>query len=292
LLIIGCGDVVRRALPWLTHRYRVYAVARGEAAANDLRGLGVTPIRADLDQPGTLRRLAGIGEQVLHSAPPQEQGRLDLRTRRLVAALAMARILPRHLAYISTSGVYGDRRGEWVTESAAPNPQTARAVRRVDAERTLRRFGRRNGVTVSILRAPGIYAADRLPVERVRRGDPVLQREEDVYTNHIHAEDLARATALALFRGRPGRTYNASDDSHALMGDYFDLVADTFGLARPPRISRSEAQVRIKPMALSFMSESRRLCNRRLKRELRIRLEYPDVAAGLQAARDNPKESL
>lgn len=286
LLIIGCGNVVRRAIPWLIRRYRVHAVARGNSAADDLRAMGVIPIRADLDQAKSLQRLAGIGTLVLHSAPPQEQGMHDLRSRRLAAALAMAKILPRRLVYISTSGVYGDCRGSVVTESHTLNPQTKRALRRVDAEQTMRRFGRRNHVVVSILRAPGIYAADRLPVERVKRGDPVLIREQDVHTNHIHAEDLARLAALALSRGRAGRAYNASDDTHLMMGDYFDLVADTFNLPRPPRVTREQAQIRLKPMSMSFMQESRQLSNDRLKRELRVRLAYPNVAAGLAAARE------
>jgi nucleoside-diphosphate-sugar epimerase len=290
LLIIGCGNVVQRAIPWLIRRYRVYAVARSAAAADDLREVGVIPIRADLDQAKTLQRLAGIGTLVLHSAPPQEQGTYDLRSRRLAAALATAQILPRCLVYISTSGVYGDCRGAVVTESSARNPRTTRAVRRVDAEQTMRRFGRRNHVVVSILRAPGIYAADRLPVERVKRGDPVLIRDQDVHTNHIHAEDLARVAALALSRGRAGRAYNANDDTHMMMGDYFDLVADIFELPRPPRVTREQAQTRLKPMSLSFMQESRQLCNDRLKHELRIRLAYPDVTAGLTAARKKSKE--
>lgn len=291
LLIIGCGNVVRRAIPWLLRRYRVYAVARGAAAADDLREMGVIPIRADLDQAKTLQRLAGIGTLVLHSAPPQDEGLCDLRSRRLAAALAMARILPRRLVYISTSGVYGDCLGSVVTESRALKPQTKRARRRVDAEQTLRRFGRRNRVAVSILRAPGIYAADRLPVERVKRGDPVLIHEHDVYTNHIHAEDLARIAALALSRGRAGRAYNANDDTHLMMGDYFDLVADTFGQPRPPRVTREQARIRLKPMRLSFMQESRQLSNDRLKRELRVRLVFPNAAAGLAAARLGSKEA-
>ncbi|MGB0129630.1 MAG: NAD-dependent epimerase/dehydratase family protein [Rhodocyclaceae bacterium] len=285
LLIIGCGDVIRRALPWLTRRYRVYATTRNENTASSLRAAGVTPLRADLDRADSLDRLAGIGTLVLHSAPPQEKGLLDLRTRRLVAALARGTMLPRRLIYIGTSGVYGDCGGEWVTESRPVRAQTARATRRTDAENCLRRFGRRNGVAISILRAPGIYAADRLPLERIRRRDPVLNSEEDVYTNHVHAADLARAAALALSRGRSGRAYNACDDSCLKMGDYFDLVADTFDLPRPPRASRHEAQQRLGPMTLSFMQESRRLINRRLKRELRIQLLYPEVAAGLAAAR-------
>jgi nucleoside-diphosphate-sugar epimerase len=284
LLIIGCGDVARRALPWLTRRYRVYATVRTGEAAADLRRLGVTPIHADLDRPRSLKRLAGLADLLLHSAPPQETGSKDLRTRRLVAALGARASLPRRIVYISTSGVYGDCGGAWVSEARPARARTPRAQRRVDAEEALRRFGRRNGVGVSILRAPGIYAADRLPVERIRRGDPVLLAAEDVHTNHIHAEDLASLCGLALSRGRPCRAYNAADDSELRMGEYFDRVADAFGLPRPPRVSREEARSRLNPMTMSFMQESRRLVNGRIKRELRARLRYPDVAAGIAAA--------
>jgi nucleoside-diphosphate-sugar epimerase len=171
-----------------------------------------------------------------------------------------------------------------VSETRPCRPQTARARRRADAERQLRAFGQRNRVRVGILRAPGIYAADRLPLERLRRGDPVLTADEDVHTNHIHAEDLARAACLALFRARGGRAFNVADDSDLAMGDYFDLVADACGLPRPPRLGRAEIAGRLSALTLSFMAESRRLDNTRLKRELRLRLRYPTVADGLPAA--------
>jgi nucleoside-diphosphate-sugar epimerase len=140
-----------------------------------------------------------------------------------------------------------------------------------------------SGGKVAILRAPGIYAADRLPIERLQRGTPALAPIDDVYTNHIHADDLARLCALALFRARPGRVYNASDDSRLKMGDYFDLVADAFGLARPPRLARAELEKAVSPMLLSFMSESRRLENRRIGTELRARLLHPHVEAAVAA---------
>ena len=139
---------------------------------------------------------------------------------------------------------------------------------------------------VSVLRAPGIYAADRLPLDRLRRGDPVLCAEDDVHTNHIHAVDLARLACLALFRALPGRVYNVSDDSDMKMGDYFDAVADAFAFARPPRLDRRQIVERLSPVTLSFMSESRRIDNRRMKRELRAQLAYPTISAGLAAARE------
>jgi len=283
LLIIGCGDIARRALPWLVKHYRVYAALRSDARRGELRALGVTPLRADLDSPGTLKRLAGIGNVILHFAPPQDAGSDDRRTKALIAALSTGKILPRRLVYISTTGVYGDCGGAWVSELRPTRPQTMRAQRRVDAEARLRRFGRRLRVTVSILRAPGIYAGNRLPLSRLERSLPLLRDDEDIYTNHIHAEDLAALALAALARGRAGRVYNASDDSVLKMGEYFDLLADHFGLPRSPRLPRAEVERRLSPAMLSFMGESRRLINRRIKLELGARLKYPDVASALES---------
>jgi nucleoside-diphosphate-sugar epimerase len=163
---------------------------------------------------------------------------------------------------------------------------TDRARRRADAEARLRCFGRMQGACVSILRIPGIYAADREgghPRERLLAGTPVLRAEDDVYTNHIHADDLARACIAALHRGAPQRVVHASDDTELRMGDYFDLAADLCGLPRPPRIGREQAAAQMSAVRLSFMSESRRLRNRRLKQELHVRLRYPTVREGLKA---------
>ena len=284
ILFVGSGDVARRALPWLVRRFRVFALVRQPEAAAELRALGAVPVAGDLDDRRSLRRLAGIADAVLHFAPPPQTGEGDPRMARLLAALAGRSSLPQGVVYISTTGVYGDCAGVRVDETRPCRAQTARGRRRVDAERRLRAFGRRNRVRVALLRAPGIYAADRLPLERLRRGDPVLAADEDVHTNHIHAEDLARIACLALFRAGPGRAYNASDDSGLRMGEYFDAVAERFGLARPPRMARAEIVRHLSPLALSFMSESRRLDNRRLKRELRLHLRYPTVADGLRAA--------
>jgi len=171
--------------------------------------------------------------------------------------------------------------GALVAETRPPRPQTERARRRADAERQLREWGRRSGVRVSILRVPGIYAADRLPLARLRSGTPALRADEDAYVNHVHADDLARIVVAALHRGGPGRMYNAADDAPIRMGDYFDLVADRFGLPHPPRVSRAEADQLIAGNLRSFMGESRRLVNRRLKEELGVRLRYPTVHDGV-----------
>lgn len=282
LLIIGCGDVGLRVLRALAGRWQVFALTSSPARAPALRAAGAVPLVGNLDEPATLARLAGLADLVLHLAPPARDGSADLRTRHLLAALA--RKPPAVLVYGSTTGVYGDCGGAFIDETRALLPATDRAARRVDAEAQLRAFGRRHGTRVSLLRIPGIYAPDREgghPRERLAKGTPVLRREDDVFTNHIHADDLARACVLALLRGLPQRAVNVCDDSQLLMGDYFDLAAHLAGLPRPERISRADAAERMSAMQLSFWSESRRLANERLKRELRLKLRYPTPKDGL-----------
>ncbi len=288
LLIIGCGDVGLRVARAQAGRVRLMALTSSPERAPLLRSQGITPLAGDLDAPATLDRLAGLATRIVHMAPPpsaegEPQWWRDMRTQALVRALAR-RSPPRSLAYGSTSGVYGDCAGARVDESRPLAPSTPRAQRRVDAEALVHHFGRTTGTRTSVLRIPGIYAPDRAggtPRERLLRGTPVLQAQDDVYTNHIHSDDLARATVAALWRGRPQRAYNVSDDSELKMGDYFDLAADLYGLPRPRRIPRDTAQSELPLMLLSFMGESRRLVNRRLKQELRSRLRYPTVREGL-----------
>lgn len=283
LLIVGCGDVGLRVLRLLKGRYRLLALTSTPARAAALRAAGAVPVIGNLDAPATLSRLAGLADAVLHLAPPPLQGATDPRTRNLLDALARKGRV-RCIVYGSTSGVYGDCGGARFDETRAVNPATDRARRRVDAEQRLRWYGRAHGARIAILRIPGIYARDRDGGhlrERLLRGTAVLCRADDVYTNHIHADDLARACVAALARARPQRVVHACDDTDLTMGDYFDLAADVCGLPRPPRISRAEAREQLSPMLLSFMSESRRLDNDRLKRELRLTLRYPTVNDGL-----------
>ncbi|MDZ4202989.1 MAG: SDR family oxidoreductase [Gallionella sp.] len=283
LLIVGCGDIARRLIPLLTGHYRIFALIRNPVYRGELRALGVRPICGDLDERASLLRIAGIGQTVLHLAPPPNRGGQDGRTRNLLAVLSRA-FAPQRLIYLSTSGVYGDCAGERIDETRPVNPQTARAQRRLDAEKQIRVWAGRNGVRASILRVPGIYAQDRLPLDRLRAGSPAFSAAEDGYTNHIHADDLARIIVSALRLGKAGRIYHASDDSESKMGDYFDEVAAAYGLPKPPRVSRAEAQSVLSPVLLSFMNESRRLANARMKYELRVRLRYATVAEMLSAA--------
>jgi nucleoside-diphosphate-sugar epimerase len=266
LLIAGFGDIARRALPCLERRFQMAPISRAGGF--------------DLDRPETLGLPAA--EALLHCAPPPAKGESDTRTANLLAALEKGRILPARIVYVSTSGVYGDCGGARVDESRPVAPQTERARRRVDAELRLDQWTRMRDISLTVLRVPGIYAADRLPLERLRAGTPVLRAEDDVYTSHVHADDLAAIVCRALEEGAPAGVYNAADDTEVKMGDWFDLLADTHALPRPPRISRDAVGDRIAQPLLSFMMESRRLDNRKLKAKLGVRLRYPTVYEGLK----------
>lgn len=271
LLSVGFGDIARRVVPRLPAGVSWRPVARSQGR--------------DLDRPGTLAGLGGWADAVLHCAPPPACGDSDPRTANLLAALE-ARILPGRIVYVSTSGVYGDCGGALADEARAPNPQSARARRRVDAERQLAIWCGSRDIALVILRAPGIYAADRLPLERLRAGTPVLRPEDDVYTNHIHAEDLAAICVRALEEDFPEGIYNAADDTRWKMGEWLDLVAERSGLPRAPRVARAEAATRIAPGVLAFMSESRLLDNSKLKGALGTRLAFPTVLEGVPRLRE------
>ncbi len=273
--MIGCGDVALRAASLLRGRARIFGLTRRGDDIQKLRAHGVVPVIADLDDFASLRRLRLSPLAVLHCAPPPSEGRDDPRTRKLVAALTRVNIVPQRFVYISTSGVYGDCAGAHVDETRTRRAQTPRARRRAAAEDRLREWAARQGVSLAILRVPGIYAESRLPLDRIKQGTPLLVPEDDVFTNHIHADDLARAAVAALFHGRANRAYNVTDDAQMKMGSWMDAIADAFHLPRPPRVTWDEAEQRIAPMLLSFMSESRRLANRRMKEELRVRLAFP-----------------
>lgn len=292
LLIIGCGDVGQRVARMLheqsgrtgQHGPRVLALTSSPGKRASLEALGVRPLLGNLDAPHSLRHLRGVAQRILHLAPPPGQGVHDTRTIALLRVLAQGVLQPRALVYGSTTGVYGDCGGAWIDETRCVAPSTPRARRRVDAEQGIRAFGLRTGTRTTLLRIPGIYAPDRdggTPRGRLLKNLPVLQVADDVFTNHIHADDLARACLAALWRGRPQRAVHVCDNTVLRMGDYLDMAADLYGLPRPARISRTQAQHMLPAMMLSFMGESRRLRNDRLRMELRVRLHWPTVQEGL-----------
>ncbi len=283
VLIIGCGDIgTRVAALWLARGATVTALARNVPGAERLRALGIDPVLGDLDQPDTLTHIDVANRLLYYFVPPPKVGEMDLRMRTLIDALS-GRTKPHKAVYISSTGVYGDNHGAWVTEDAPVNPKTARARRRLDAENALRGWGKKQGVAVVILRVPGIYGPGRFPVEAIRSRRPVVYETECGFSNRIHAEDLALVCIAAAERGRADTIYNASDGSPGNMTDYFNRVADAFGLPRPPVVSRAEAARFLSPEMLSYIDESRRIDNRRIREELGIKFRYPSLQAGLDA---------
>lgn len=275
ILMIGCGDVGRRLLPSLTKTHQVIVLTSQESKLQELRTLGTLPILGNLDQRPTLKRLSHLASTVIHLAPPNPDGLRDLRTQNLLRILSQGGKV-RRFVYVSTTGVYGHCAGDWVFETDTVNPRTSRAKRRVDAENQIRAWAAERQINATILRVPGIYAENRLPIDRLAQKTPALLPEEDVFTNHIHADDLAKLILMTIYRGRPQRLINTSDESHLKMGDYFDLVAHYAGVKPPPRLSFEELREAVSPMMLSFMQESRRVSNQRMS-ELGYKLQYPRV---------------
>jgi nucleoside-diphosphate-sugar epimerase len=258
---------------------------RSEASARRLRAAGIQPLMADLDVSASLRDLPVKNALIYYFAPPPGKGVTDPRMETFVSILDSSE-LPKRVVLISTTGVYGDCRGEWVTEDRPANPQADRAKRRLAAETVLRRWSEKNSVPIVILRVPGIYGRGYLPEERLRARDPVLHEEESPFSNRIHADDLARACFIAGHHANPGTLYNVSDGHPTTMTDFFYRVADAFGIPHPPAITLEQARRRLGAEMPSYLAESKRIDNRRMREELGVELIYPDLAAGLPSCFD------
>ena len=285
MLIVGCGAVGRKIADAALQRgVSVNCLVRTEESARGLRDSGLHARALDLDRDISTP-LDAVGEtQVFYLAPPPPDGQRDPRMQRFLAALP-AGTKPR-IVYISTTGVYGDCTGAWVDERRPVNPQIDRARRRRDAEMQLLHWRDAVGGEVIILRVAGIYGPGKLPLARLAKQTPMVSETEAPWTNRIHITDLVSICEAAMARGRDGECYNVSDGQPGNMRDYFDRVADLFGLPRAPTISLAEGKDQLSAGLLSYLAESRRLDNRKMIEDLGISLRYPDLASGLEACRD------
>ncbi len=281
VLIIGCGDVgVRVARLVQAAGGGVSALVRSHGSAERLARHHIKALYGDLDRQETLADLPAAGKLVFYLAPPPGGGPIDSRMRNFCGALGAGQT-PFKVVYVSTSGVYGDCGGARVDEQTPVNPQTSRAKRRVDAEERLLGWGRKLGVSIVTLRVTGIYGPGRLPIARIKQGHVLLREAESPPTNRIHADDLAAVCLAAAERGADGEVYNVSDGQPGTMTQYFNQIADRLGLPRPPQLSMAEARTVMTPMMLSYLTESRRMDNRKMLAQLGVVLQYPDLAAGL-----------
>ena len=282
VLIIGCGDMgVRVALLLQPTGCKVSGLARSEESAKRLRGFGIEPVRGNLDDAASLAKLPTAGKLVFYFASPPGGGPIDGRMRKFCQALPPGQ-LPDKVVYISTSGVYGDCGGEWVTEETPINPQTSRAKRRADAEATLQEWGKQYDVPVVILRVTGIYGPGRLPLARIHQGHPILHEEESPPTNRIHADDLAVVCVRAAEKGVAGDIFNVSDGRPGTMTQFFNAVSTIFDLPRLPQVDMIEAKKVMNPMMLSYLMETRRMDNRKMVEQLGVTLKHPDIESGLK----------
>ena len=285
VLIVGCGAIGRRVATLLSPgRYDVTGIVRSHESVESLAKSAVRAVNIDLDRPDpgmehTLSQGCHDGD-IFYFAPPPPAGEQDTRMQAFLGGLP-GRTGVRRIVYISTSAVYGDCHGAWITESQPLNPTTPRGQRRLDAERQLRDWCRTHAVQWIILRVPGIYGPGKLPLARLRKGTPVLREADAPYTNRIHADDLAAICVAAMHSSIANTVYNVSDGHPGNMTDYFFRVADAAGLPRPPEVSREEAQTVLSAGMLSFLQDSRRMDNSKLLNELGIQLQYPNLDAGL-----------
>ena len=284
--IMGCGDIGRRVAGLYQSMaqntsFKLQGWARSTATIKQGLAAGIAMQQGDADQ-GEFPPLAQFDNACIYwLMPPPAHGESDTRLR---AFLAQVQAAPQRIVLISTTGVYGDCHGAWVDETSPVKPQAARAKRRVDAELAVQAWAQTYQREAVILRVPGIYALDRLPLERIKRGEPILHAAEAPWTNRIHADDLAMICLTAMQKAPAGALYNATDGQPSTMTEYFNAVADFGGLPRPPQVSMAEAQTSMSAGMLSYLQESRRIRNDKLLTALGIRLQYPSLNAALAGA--------
>ena len=284
VFIVGCGDIGERiAELCMKKSLPVSGLVRSSASVSRLQKAGITPVQADLAQTESLIELPTAGSSIIYLVPPPSEGETDPLLRQFLAAIA-ADALPEKLVLLSTTAVYGDCHGEWIDETQLANPQTARGRRRLDAEVATREWSINTGVPIVILRVGGIYGPGRFPMARIKQGLPILKEAESPYTNRIHQDDLAQICLAAAERGKDGEVYNVSDGQPGTMSGYFKAIARVCDLPMPPEVSLAEAQQVMSAGMLSYLSESRRLDNRKMMEALGVELRYTDLEVGLETA--------
>ena len=282
--IIGCGDIGRRVFKRLetlyqNHEHRTTALVRSQESQQLCQRLGMNTLVYDLDQPTVLDKIQFKDSEIYYFAPPPKAGDTDTRLSHFLKTVGDT---PAKIVLISTTGVYGDCQGDWIDESRPVNPQTGRAIRRVSAETSLNKWASLNKKPFIILRVPGIYSLDRLPLARLKKKLPVVQASEAAFTNRIHADDLANICIKAMESSFTEEIFNTTDGNPGTMVEYFNQIADFAGLERPQQISLKEAQQSLSAGMLSYAGESRRIGNAKLLNVLNINLQYPTFASTLK----------
>ena len=287
IAIVGCGDVGLR----IAQRLRISGVAaqkilpivRSEASQKQLLADFSETIRLDLDKEGQVAQslLSEISE-LYYLVPPQKSGDYDLRSQQILKLLANHGTSLRRIVLISTTGVYGDCQGEYVTEETPLNPTTPRSQRRADMEKQWLSFAKQQQCILSVLRVPGIYSFSRLPRKRLEAKAPIVDPEECGYTNRIHADDLAMICTNVMSKQTETDIYNATDGKPGKMSQYFIDVAEFLGLAKPQVMSFAEAEEIVTTEMMSYLRESRKISNKKLLATFKLKLIYTDYRVGMR----------
>jgi nucleoside-diphosphate-sugar epimerase len=278
LFVFGYGFTARALARRLTPLgWEIAASVRDPADAAKLEAQGVAAIPLG-DRDGLTEALAHT-TALLITAPPDAGGCPGLQA--LVPALARANAFPDWTGYLSTTGVYGDRRGGWVTEQSRLAAQSTEGARRVGAERDWLEVGRGMGLTVAVFRLPGIYGPGRSALDRLRAGEARRIVAPGQVFSRIHVDDLAAGLAASIARPRAGAAYNLCDDEPCPNADVVAYAAELLGLPVPPDVPLAEAG--LSAMAQRFYAESKRVSNARAKTELSWRPAYPTYREGLAA---------
>jgi nucleoside-diphosphate-sugar epimerase len=282
-LVAGCGYVGRRLAVRLRSSRPVLALARSPGALSGLRMLGIDTIGLDFDRAAAAPALADAahGGSVVYLAPPPASGTTDPRLERFLALLGPAR--PEVFIYLSTTGVYGDTRGAPVDESSPAAPADDRSRRRLAAEQAARDWCRARDVRAVVFRVPGIYGPGRLPLDRLRRGEPVLRPEDAGPGNRIHVDDLVSACVAAIDRPVRG-VFNVGDGDHASTTEFTQKTAELAGLPPPPLVSLADAPGRVSPGLLEYLLQSRRVLTQRMREELGVVPRYATSDSGIMAS--------
>jgi len=273
-VVIGCGYVGQRLIRVLPSDAPHLAVSRSSVGSNGLV--------LDLDTDDLAPLMARCGGAVLYAFfPPPSSDERDHRSRLLVEALASELLQPAAVVLISTTGVYGDCGGAWVDEGSPVRPVVVRSQRRLDAEAVWRRYGEMSGVPVAVLRVAGIYGPGKLPSARLQKAQPLLCLEQSPWSNRVHVDDLVRTARSAVGLNT---VVNVADGSPSSMTAYFHALADALGVPRLQEASREELASQWSEGLRSYMTESRRVDNTRMRELLGGVLQYPDLQIGLAAA--------
>jgi len=272
-LIVGCGYLGQRLAPSLPQTH-LSGIIRTHHKT--LKRLGIEPLAWDLDQPGGYPKLP-LETEVYYFLAPPSQGQTDTR----LAHFLTHQTQLRKILLLSTTGVYGDCLGAWVDETQPPKPSVDRAFRRLHAEQSLIQHCQTHAIPYNIIRVPGIYGPNKLPIARIQARKPMVCDAESPFSNRIHVDDLTRLCLTVMQHAPSGEVYNAADGHPTTMCDYFHRVAEHCGLQPPTEITLAQAQHQVSAGMLSYLQESRRICIDKITHQLDFHCRYPTLAHGL-----------